>query len=324
MKIIDSMITKVMNGERINAEEAIALYYEPLEELCKSADKIRRQHCSDGFDICSIVNGKSGQCSENCKFCAQSSYNKCSTIDQYPLLDTQEIVDQARHNYNNNVQRFSIVTSGKKVTDYELDKICETVNLIVEKVGISVCVSLGLLGQEQYKRLKDAGVTRIHNNLETSPKHFQNVCTTHTFEDKLNSIRAAQAVGLKVCSGGIMGIGETVEDRIDMALELRKLGIESIPVNMLNPIVGTPLESQKTLTRDEMRRIIAVYRFISPKAYIRLAGGRGLLEDKGESCFLSGANAVITGDMLTTEGISIATDLQMIEKLGYKVVCGNE
>ena len=150
------------------------------------------------------------------------------------------------------------------------------------------------------------------------------MCTTHTYEDKIGAIKAAQAAGLTVCSGGIMGLGETVEDRIDMALTLRELGIKSVPVNMLNPIPGTPFENNSRLTQEDMRRIVAVYRFLLPDASIRLAGGRGLLGDRGESCFLSGANAAISGDMLTTAGITVRTDLALLEKLGYRVGLCNE
>ena len=167
-------------------------------------------------------------------------------------------------------------------------------------------------------------MSRVHNNLETSERNFPNICTTHTFQDKVRAIRAAQAAGLSVCSGGIMGLGETVEDRIDMALSLRELGIKSVPVNMLNPIPGTPFEKNERLTNEDMRRIVAVYRFILPDASIRLAGGRGLLPDKGKGCFSSGANAAISGDMLTTAGITVQTDLALLKELGYEVKTTNE
>ena len=201
---------------------------------------------------------------------------------------------------------------------------CEVIRKIKKEVGISVCVSFGLLNERQFRELKEAGATRAHNNLETSRRRFSSVCTTHTFDDKVQAIRAAQAAGLSVCSGGIMGLGETVEDRIDMALSLRKLGIQSVPVNMLNPIPGTPFESNEKLTEEDMRRIVAVYRFILPAASIRLAGGRGLLHDKGRGCFTSGANAAISGDMLTTAGITAKTDMKLINELGYEAKLCNE
>lgn len=314
---------KIFDGEQITKQEAIELYKQPLSELCRNADEIRRHFCSNSFDICTIINGKSGHCSENCRFCAQSAHNHTDAAE-YPLLSTEEIVEQAKINDKQGVLRYSIVTSGKRLPDAEVDKMCEAVREIKKQTGISVCISFGLLNEEQYRKLKDAGVSRVHNNLETSRRNFPNICTTHTFDDKLNAIRAAQAAGLSVCSGGIMGLGETPEDRIDMALTLRELGIKSVPVNMLNPIPGTPMEQNKKLTSDDMRRIVAVYRFILPDASIRLAGGRGLLEDKGKGCFLSGANAAISGDMLTTAGITVKTDMELLTKLGYEVKYCNE
>lgn len=318
MVYVETLGNKILEGTMITKQEAIELYEQPLQELCQKANEIRKQFCSNGFDICTIINGKSGRCSENCRFCAQSAYSHTNAAE-YPLLPAEEIVAQAKMNDKQGVLRYSIVTSGKRLSDQEVDKMCETVQNIKEKTGISVCISFGLLKEEQYRKLKAAGVTRVHNNLETSRKNFSNICTTHTFEDKVNAIRAAQAAGLSVCSGGIMGLGESPEDRIDMALTLRELGIKSVPVNMLNPIPGTPLEQNKKLTAEDMCRIVAVYRFILPDASIRLAGGRGLLPDKGRSCFMSGANAAISGDMLTTAGITVETDMKLLKELGYEV-----
>ena len=208
--------------------------------------------------------------------------------------------------------RYSIVTSGKALKDSEVEKMCAAIRQIKKEVDIEVCVSFGLLNEEQFRKAKEAGASRVHNNLETSRRNFPNICTTHTFDDKVAAIKAARAAGLSVCSGGIMGLGETKEDRIDMALSLRELGVKSIPVNMLNPIPGTPYEDNERLTEDDMRRIAAVYRFILPDASIRLAGGRGLMGDKGEGCFQSGANAVISGDMLTTSGYTIESDMEIL------------
>ncbi|MDE6938677.1 MAG: biotin synthase BioB, partial [Lachnospiraceae bacterium] len=295
------------------------LYEEPLEEVCTAADEIRRYFCEDRFDLCTIINGKSGKCPEDCKYCAQSAYYHTSTED-YPLLETEEIVRQAKYNTDRGVLRYSIVTSGRALKDEEIDQMCGAIRAIREQTDIEVCVSFGLLSEAQFRRVKEAGASRVHNNLETSRRNFPNVCTTHTFDDKVEAVKAAKSAGLTVCSGGIMGLGETVEDRIDMALTLRELGIRSVPVNMLNPIPGTPYEGNPRLTVDDMRRITAVYRFILPDAAIRLAGGRGLMEDKGEGCFRSGANAAISGDMLTTAGYSIETDMDMLDRIGYRVV----
>ncbi|MCI8660088.1 MAG: biotin synthase BioB [Lachnospiraceae bacterium] len=315
---VEILGNEVLEGKRISVPEAMWLYQQPLEKLCEKADEIRRHFCSSQFDICTIINGKSGKCSENCRFCAQSSHNHTGTAE-YPLMGVEEIVEQARENDQKGVLRYSIVTSGKRLTDPEIDQMCEAVKKIRAQTEIAVCVSFGLLNEAQYRRLKAAGVTRAHNNLETSRRNFPNICTTHTFEDKIQAIEAAQAAGLFVCSGGIMGLGETVEDRIDMALTLRELRIKSVPVNMLNPIPGTPFGENERLSVEDMRRIVAVYRFILPDAAIRLAGGRGLMEDKGKGCFQSGANAAISGDMLTTAGITVETDLKLLRELGYEV-----
>ncbi len=323
MKLIEQTKKKVLEGEQITKKEALALYDAPLEELCGTADEIRKHFCGNGFDICTIINGKSGRCPENCKYCAQSAYYHTGA-GEYPLLGKEEILSQAKYNADRGVLRYSIVTSGRALDDLEIDAMCEAIREIKSRIKIEVCVSFGLLTKEQFERVKEAGATRVHNNLETSRRYFPNVCTTHTFEDKLNAIRAAKAAGLAVCSGGIMGLGESGEDRIDMAFTLRELGVKSVPVNMLSPIAGTPYEKNPRLTVSDMRRIAAVYRFILPDASIRLAGGRGLLDDKGESCFRSGANAAISGDMLTTSGYTIESDLEMIHRLGYQEALCNE
>ncbi|MGO5023857.1 biotin synthase BioB [Lawsonibacter sp. LCP25S3_G6] len=320
---LNELTDKVSKGEEISREEALFLSEQPLLELCDCADRIRRHFCSNQFDICTIINAKSGKCSENCKFCAQSSHNH-TCAPEYPLRSKREILEQAKRNHEQGVLRYSIVTSGKRLSEQEVDEMCETVRAIKAEVGISVCASFGLLNERQFQKLKQAGVTRVHNNLETSRRNFPNVCTTHTFEEKVQAIREAQAAGLSVCSGGIMGLGETMEDRIDMALTLRELGIQSVPVNMLNPIPGTPFGNREKLSADNMRRIVAVYRFILPAASIRLAGGRGLLPDKGKSCFTSGANAAISGDMLTTAGITTKTDMELLGELGYEAKLCNE
>lgn len=315
---LEQMTKEVLEGKMISKEEAMYLCEVHLQELCNCANLIRKNFCGDSFDLCTIVNAKSGHCSENCKFCAQSAHNDTG-VDCYPLLSEDEIVEEARKNYEQGVLRYSIVTSGKRLSDEEVERLCNAIRRIKEEVRIAVCVSLGLLSEENYRKLKNAGVTRVHNNLETSKNNFSNICTTHTFEDKVQAICAAKNAGLTVCSGGIMGLGETMEDRIDMAFSLRELGIKSIPVNMLNPIPGTPFEKNDRLTKEDMRRIVAIYRFILPDAEIRLAGGRGLLDDKGKSCFLSGANAAISGDMLTTSGITTKTDMKLLNEMGYTV-----
>lgn len=323
MSFIEQLQQQIIQGKQITKEQAIQLIDQPLEELCTTADQIRRHFCQDNFDICTIINAKSGRCSEDCKYCAQSSYYQ-TAIEEYPLLDAKEIVEQAIYNDDRGVLRYSLVTSGRVLADKEVDAVCTSIREIRQKTNIKVCVSLGLLEQEQFAKLRQAGACRVHNNLESSRDNFPNICTTHTYDDKIQSIKAAQAAGLNVCSGGIMGLGESMLDRINMVFDIRELGIRSIPVNMLNPIPGTPYAHLPKLTVEDMRRIVAIFRFIIPSAYIRLAGGRGMLADKGRSCFRSGANACISGDMLTTAGISIELDMKMLQELGYKAVLCDE
>ena len=307
---------KVLDGGLLGYDDAQRLCTAPLDELCAAADEIRQHFCSNAFDLCTIVNGKCGRCSEDCKYCAQSAHYP-THVEEYSLLSTQEIVQQARYNADRGVLRYSIVTSGKRLSNDEVDSVCESIRAVRREVGIEVCVSFGLLDEEQFRKIKQAGASRVHCNLESSRRFFPSVCTTHTTDQKIATLQAAQRAGLQVCSGGIMGLGETMADRIDMALELRQLGVKSVPVNFLNPIPGTPYANNPPLSNEEKRRIIAVYRFLLPDASIRLAGGRGLLADKGRACFLGGANAAISGDMLTTAGISIRTDMQLLDELGY-------
>ena len=315
---IEKTARDITEGRLITKNEAMELYSQDLEELSYHADEIRKKMCGNRFDMCAIVNARCGHCSENCRFCAQSS-SSSAMIKDHPLLSAEEIAEDACRNAGQGILRYSIVTSGRRLSSRQVDLMCDAVRLIHERCSIRVCVSFGLLDEEDFRKLREAGVSRVHNNLETSRRNFPNICTTHTYDDKIRAVKAAQAAGLEVCSGGIMGIGETPEDRIDMAFELRELGIKSVPVNMLNPIPGTPFGDLRRLESDDMRRIAAIYRFILPDAFIRMAGGRGLLEDKGRSCFTSGANAAISGDMLTTSGITAAADRSMLAELGYEV-----
>ena len=315
---LEELKNKITDGYKITQDEAYELENANLEDLCKYADEIRKHFCNNQFDLCSIINAKSGKCSENCKYCAQSSFYK-TNVEEYDLLDSDTIVKEAMNNKQKGVLRFSIVTSGRKPSQKDLDKICNIVREIKEKTGIEVCASLGLLDKEDLKKLKEAGLTRIHNNLESSENYFKTVCTTHTTQDKVKTIKYAQELGLDVCSGGILGLGECWKDRIDMALMLSDLNVLSIPLNFLCAIKGTPYENNKLLEVDEILRICAIYRFINPKAFIRLAGGRYLTKDNGKKCLQSGINSLITGDMLTTTGATISSDLEMVKELGYEV-----
>ncbi len=319
MTKVDELKEKVLSGKEITREEAIELSKAPLEELAAAADEIRQKMCGEAFDMCTIINGKCGKCSEDCKYCAQSAHYHTNLSESYGLLDTEEILRQAKHNDDRGVLRYSIVTSGKRLSDEEVAQVCESIRAIKKETGIRVCVSFGLLNEEQFRKIKEAGASRVHCNLESSERYFKEVCTTHSYQEKIETLKAAKRAGLSICSGGIMGLGETMEDRIDMVITARELGVKSIPVNLLNPIPGTPYEQNPILTNEELCRIVAVFRFLVPDGMIRLAGGRGLVGDKGEKCFKSGANAAISGDMLTTAGITVETDMELLKSLGYEV-----
>ena len=317
MNVVD-LKNKVIDGYSINKEEAMKLYSCDYEQLRKSANEIRKFFMGNSFDICTIINAKSGRCSEDCKFCSQSVYSDCN-IKGYPLLNADEIVADAKRQRDNGILKYSLVTSGKRLSGSEVAEVANVVRRIKEEVNIEVCISGGLLSFENFKVLKEAGVTRVHNNLETSESYFKNVCTTHKFSEKLKAIEDAKKSGMEICSGGIIGLGESVKDRIEMAIELRNLNIKSVPINVLNPIKGTSLGGNNPLSMEEINRTISVFRFILKDSFIRLAGGRTLMKDRGESAFLSGANATISGDLLTTSGIDTKTDIKLIKDLGFSL-----
>lgn len=316
--MITTLKEKVINGHSLTKEEAMHLSSAELSALCEAADQIRRHFCGNTFDMCSIINGKSGRCPEDCKYCAQSAHYAANTT-VYPLLSPEEILQAAEANAANGILRFSIVTSGKRLSDEEVEQVCDSFRKIQETCSISLCASMGLLTEKQFGMLKSAGVVRYHNNLETSRRFFPEICTTHTYEDKIQAIQDAQAAGLTVCSGGIIGLGETMEDRIDMALTLRELHIRSVPINVLNPIPGTPLEHNTPLKEEDVCRTAALFRFLLPDAILRMAGGRGLMGDQGRRVFQSGANGAITQNMLTTGGVTVHEDKILAEELGFEI-----
>lgn len=316
---INEIKEKVKNGYEITRDEAIEIYKSDYEELTEAADELRKHFCGNDFDICTIINAKSGKCSENCKFCAQSAHYN-THVKEYDLLDKETIVNDALDKYKRGIPRYSMVASGKSLTDEDINNICYITREIYEKApGIRVCLSGGLISEEGFEKLKDAGIKRVHNNLESSRNYFKEICTTHTYDQKINTIKAAQEAGMEICSGGLIGLGESFEDRIDMAMELRELGVKSVPVNLLNPIKNTPLENMEKLSMEEVNRTCATFRFILKDAFIRLAGGRSLMEEYGKSAFKSGANATISGVLLTTEGPSIEDDMETLRELNYEI-----
>lgn len=316
---INNLKEKIKDGYVITREEAIEVYKSDYESLTVAADELRKYFCGNDFDVCTIINAKSGKCSENCKFCAQSAHYH-TNVKEYDLLDEEIIVKDALDKYKRGIPRYSMVASGKGLTPKDIDKICSiTQKIYKEAPDIKVCISGGIISEESFEKLKKAGITRVHNNLETSRNFFSEICTTHTYDQKIDTIKAAQEAGMEICSGGLIGLGEDFKDRIDMALELRDLDVHSVPINLLNPIKNTPLENNKPLSMEEVNRTCATFRFIMPKALIRLAGERSLMEEFGASAFKSGANAAISGVLLTTKGISIEDDMKRIKELNYQV-----
>ena len=311
---------KVLKGGEITRNEAIELINVPDQDtmlLLAMADRIRQRFNGDEVDVCAIVNARSGRCPENCKFCAQSVHHNTG-VQEYPLLSADELVSAAKKAKDAGAVRSSIVTSGRgqsKADDFE--NILEALRKIREEVGIEVCTSLGILTLEQALELKAAGVTRYHANIETAPSHFPDVCSTHTYEDKMSTIQAAKDAGIRVCSGGILGLNETPEQRVEMAFELKRLQIDSVPLNLLNQIPGTPFADNKSLTALEILRAFAVFRFILPRALIRTAGGREVnLRDLQALALNGGMNGIMVGGYLTTGGRRPEDDKVMLEDLG--------
>ena len=314
---IAELTNKIIAGYRLSPTDDRSIFMDtPLEELSEGAYRLQKQFCGNHIDLCTIVNGRSGRCGENCKYCAQAACHKTG-VDTYGFLPQKEILAHAKANQDAGANRFSIVTSGGALCGQEFEKAIEAYQEMRRTLSIDLCASHGLLTRSQFRRLREVGVTSYHHNIETSERYFPEICTTHTYADRIRTIKIAQAEGLCVCSGGIIGMGETWEDRFDMAFALQELGIESIPLNSLMAIPGTPLEHLAPLSGDDILRTIAIFRFINPTANIRLGAGRKLLPQNGATAFLAGASASITGNMLTTSGTTIAEDMELIKELGF-------
>jgi biotin synthase len=323
-QLIEQLEKKLLTGSSITKEEALTIAgttgYD-MFQLFLSASRIRSHFLGERAGLCSIVNAKSGACPEDCSFCAQSS-KSTAAVDVYPLMSKDVILERAHEAQRAGVQRFSIVTSGKRVTEKDVHAIAEMITEI-KKLGLIPCVSLGMLEEKDLTLLKEAGLDRYHHNLETSKRFFPFICSTHTYSDKIQTINSIKSAGLSLCSGGIFGMGETWQDRINMAFVLKELDVDSVPINFLIPIKGTSLEHLDFLHPFEALKIVSLYRFILPQKEIRVCGGRiQVLNEFNSLIFLSGADSLLTGNYLTTQGINFEDDLSLIKTYGLTVSTG--
>lgn len=324
-EFIHQLKDRVLEGYLVTREDTAKLLSisiekeEELKELLKAANEIREKFCGNFFNLCTILNAKSGRCSENCRYCAQSAHFK-TNADVYPLVSKEVALEAAKEVEMEGAHRFSLVTSGRGLQgkEEELDKLQEIYRYLKENTDLDLCASHGICSKEALQKLKDSGVKTYHHNLESSRRFYPTICTSHTFDDRVNTVKYAHEVGLQVCSGGIFGLGETEEDRIDMAFDLRELRVHSVPINILTPIPGTPLENNKEIDPKELLKDIAIYRFILPKVSIRYAGGRVKLGEYAKLGLEGGVNSALTGNFLTTTGNTIESDKKMIKELGYE------
>lgn len=307
---------KVLNGGNISFEEAKKIVnHENLDELRCAANEIRENFCGNTVDTCSIINARSGLCSENCKWCSQSRHFKTG-IEEYEFVDEDELMKLAKYNDLRGVKRFSLVTSGRKVSKKDIAHFCDNYKRLSSETGLYLCASMGLIGEEELGMLKDAGVKRYHCNMETASSYFGKLCSSHTPDDKKKTILAARRQGMEICSGGIIGMGETMDQRLEFAFELKELGVDSVPVNILQPIKGTPLGDTPLISEDEIMRTVAVFRFILPETVLRFAGGRARLSKEVQAkILLGGMNGAMIGDLLTTIGNRIDEDYELFESI---------
>jgi len=315
---LDQVKQRALQEEIPTAEDLQQIADAPISHLVEAAHEVTIHKASQVFNFCAIVNAKSGRCSENCHWCAQSQHFE-GQCEIYPLLEAKKIIEAALIAQRSGATRFSLVTSGRKLSRREVREASEIVRELKKETSLEICLSAGLLTAEEFQLLAQAGVCRCHCNLETCENFFPHVCSSHTFADKLKTIEAAHSAGLDICSGGIIGMGESRQNRIELALTLRKLKICSIPINILEPIKGTPLELIEPISEEEIIRTIALFRLANPKAYLRFAGGRRRLSDTATRLALrAGINSAIAGDLLTTKGTGIEKDKKLVESCGYQ------
>ncbi len=305
----------------MNREELLKLYDLDLEELIAKAEKITKENFNNEVEICSIISARTGKCSENCKYCSQSSYNHANIIC-HPLLSVEEVYKAALKAKENGATRFCIVTSGRSEKGEDFEKILEMIKAVAAIPNIHCCASLGILDEQQIKKIKEAGVERFNHNINTSKNYHSKICTTHSFEDRIKTVKSITKNGIEACCGVILGMGETKFDRIDMAISLAELNPKTVPINVLNPIKGTALENYgDKITQEEVLRTICIFRIAMPKAILRYAGGRNtrLSEETQKSGLKAGINGLLAGDYLTTQGEEIKKDKEMLNGLNLEI-----
>lgn len=311
-----------MDYTNLTKEQYLELWNKPLDELIKIASSITKVNFTNEVESCSILSAKTGACSENCKYCAQSQHNHAE-IECHPLLDVETVVKAALSAKENGATRFGIVTSGKAPTKKEFETLLEMIRAVSAIDGLECCLSLGILSEEQVIQIKEAGVTRFNHNINTSERYYSEICSTHKFEDRLNTVKLLRKHGIDVCCGVILGMGETVEDRIDMAFTLREVKPATVPMNVLNPIKGTPLEDYiDKISEEDILKSICLFRMILPHTLLKYAGGRTLRlsRENQKLGLIAGINSMMVGNYLTTKGSDMEDDRKMLKEVDLVMV----
>jgi biotin synthase len=313
---------KVLEGGNIGMKDVLPLLGAKgpdILDLAAVANRVREEFNGNKVDLCSLLNVKSGRCSEDCAFCAQSGHYK-TEAPVYPLMDSDRIVEEAREAQKKGTGRFCLIASGRELNDREFETILSALDRIRKETALDLDCSLGTLSADRAEALNKVGVTRYNHNLETAESHFSKICTTHSFQDRVQTVAVLKDRGFSICCGGIIGLGESPQQRLELAFSLRQLGIDCIPFNILNPRPGTPLEDSGSVPPMEIIKTIALFRLILPKGTIKIAGGREAnLRDLQSLALLAGANGLILGNYLTTPGRSAEDDLAMIRDLVFSL-----
>lgn len=324
-KFLETLTAEIIDGHDISFDQAMTLMSietgasEDIEVLFECSNKIRQHFVGDKVDLCTILNARSGACTEDCKFCAQSAHYPTGA-ETYGLLPYHEILKNALEVQEQGAHRFSLVTSGKGAgSPDDFDQLLEIYRKLKRDTHLNLCASHGIITTDQALQLKAAGVTMYHHNVESSEDYYGAIVTTHTYSDRIETIKDVAEAGLEVCSGGIFGLGEAIEDRVKMAFEVKAMQIKSIPLNVLMPVEGTPMGDNPILEPLEVLKSMAMFRFVIPDGFIRYAGGRMALKDKQALGFRAGVNAALVGDFLTTIGSDVENDKDMIVCSGLKL-----